>query len=152
MTNYYVDESVLQHYGVKGMKWGVKKAAINASQGFRNRMARNDQMFREKTNSMLTSNAKQKAKTNKLAEKRGVSTASAQTIRRNRWVAGQKAVGSLLIGASLNIMANQLRTNNLAVTAGMTKAARIVGVAAVANAGFQIGSAHNKNKRIRGKD
>ena len=25
MTNYYMDDSVLRHFGVKGMKWGVRK-------------------------------------------------------------------------------------------------------------------------------
>ena len=25
MTNYYIDDSVLRHQGVKGMKWGVRK-------------------------------------------------------------------------------------------------------------------------------
>ena len=25
MVEYYVDDSVLRHYGVQGMKWGVRK-------------------------------------------------------------------------------------------------------------------------------
>lgn len=25
MTAYYIDESVLEHHGVKGMKWGVTR-------------------------------------------------------------------------------------------------------------------------------
>ena len=45
MTNYYVDDSVLRHQGVKGMKWGVRK---DKTRGLKARSQRASEQYVER--------------------------------------------------------------------------------------------------------
>ena len=45
MTNYYMDGSVLRHYGVKGMKWGVRK---DKTRGLKARSQRASEQYVER--------------------------------------------------------------------------------------------------------
>ena len=45
MTNYYVDDSVLRHFGVKGMKWGVRK---DKTRGLKARSQRASEQYVER--------------------------------------------------------------------------------------------------------
>ena len=46
MTNYYVDDNTLRHFGVKGMKWGVRKDKIR---GLKARSQRASEQYVERT-------------------------------------------------------------------------------------------------------
>ena len=45
MTNYYVDDNTLRHFGVKGMKWGVRK---DKARGLKARSQRASEQYVER--------------------------------------------------------------------------------------------------------
>ena len=45
MTNYYVDDNTLRHFGVKGMKWGVRK---DKTRGLKARRQRASEQYVER--------------------------------------------------------------------------------------------------------
>ena len=65
MTNYYMDDSVLRHQGVKGMKWGVRK---DKTRGLKSRSQRASEQYvervmfqRNRTRNALNSGSARKA-------------------------------------------------------------------------------------------
>ena len=65
MTNYYVDDSVLRHHGVNGMKWGVRK---DKTRGLKARSQRASEQYveramfqRNRTRNALNSGSARKA-------------------------------------------------------------------------------------------
>ena len=65
MTNYYMDDSVLRHQGVKGMKWGVRK---DKTRGFKARSQRASEQYvesvmfqRKRTRNAINSGSARKA-------------------------------------------------------------------------------------------
>ena len=65
MTNYYVDDSVLRHQGVKGMKWGVRK---DKTRGLKPRSQRASEQYvesvmskRNRTRNVINSGSARKA-------------------------------------------------------------------------------------------
>lgn len=65
MTNYYMDDSVLRHFGVKGMKWGVRK---DKTRGLKARSQRASEQYvervtfqRNRTRNALNSGSASKA-------------------------------------------------------------------------------------------
>lgn len=103
-----MQDDELYHYGVKGMRWGVRKFRERAKQRRMDRQARrsvkNDRKYAEKNVSLL-SDAELNARINRLQRERQLKDLSSQELRPGRRKAGQMLdrYGSQALGAVVGI-------------------------------------------------
>ena len=80
--NFPTDESILEHHGVPGMRWGVRRAASRVSRGINNRLGARSEARRKTKDLRLQMkiakrNFKQQKQINKLQKKTGATIFSA---------------------------------------------------------------------------
>ena len=132
MTAYYIDESILEHHGVKGMKWGVTRKSAS-------------EIVRRELRNKKFSSGRQLKKTERVAAKNQVSLKSAKAIRNNRREAGRKVAARILGGEIAAISV-------LALTGGSTggrKLATAISAGTKIHAGKAIVDANRANSRLR---
>ena len=147
MTAYYIDESVLEHRGVKGMKWGVTRMSRGIGKFLKASPKSAKELARRAERDKKFSTGKQLQKTERVAAKNNVSTKSAMAIRNNRREAGRKVVGRILAGEVAGLAV-------VALTGGSTggrKLAAAIGAGTKLHAGKAIVDSHRANSRLRAR-
>ena len=147
MTAYYIDESVLEHHGVKGMKWGVTRMSRGIGKFLKASPKSAKELARRAERDKKFSTGKQLQKTERVAAKNNVSTKSAMAIRNNRREAGRKVVGRILAGEVAGLAV-------VALTGGSTgwrKLAAAIGAGTKLHAGKAIVDSHRANSRLRAR-